>query len=454
MDNFKEKKKSYQIINYLLVLVFALIIFLIPLSIAKAASFYISPSSASYEIAKTFSVNIFASSKQALNAGSGSISFPVDKLEVISISKAGSIFSLWAQEPSFSNKNGTINFEGIVMNPGYTGASGKIITVSFKTKAAGLANVNFSSASILANDGLGTNILDSFAGAKISITSNNDKVIENKDKVVENNKKVETDNTPPLPVVISSTHPDQGKTYNNSNVEFSWKLPTGVDGESVYLSRSPDSALSSVSDGVFTVQNYTNLEDGVWYFHIKFRSHNAWGPTAHYRVQIDTSDEAIFINKLEEASLLKDETEVAVESENIVDNQGELIVEEDVNENQQFEVFQPDNKYYQAGIWILNFLTLLVPILCLLLSLFFLAYYLWNRCKKEKIQFWFNSLSNQNETRNELMKSKKEIKEKIAILISNRKRREKIDKAESVMLENLKQELSEIENSKNNIPSM
>lgn len=51
------------------------------------------------------------------------------------------------------------------------------------------------------------------------------------------------------------------------------------------------------------------------------------------------------------------------------------------------------------------------------------------------------------------MKSKKEIKAKIAILTSNRQRREKIDKVESIMLENLKQELSEIEDSKN-IPSM
>lgn len=453
MDNFKEKKKSYQITSYLLVVFFTLIAFLLPVSIVKASSFYITPASASYETAKTFSLNIFASSKQALNAGSASISFPVDKLEVINISKSGSIFSLWAQEPGFSNKNGTINFEGIVMNPGYAGTNGKIITVTFKTKAAGVANINFSSASILANDGLGTNILDSFTGAKISITNNNDKIIENKDKVVEVGTKVAPDNKPPLPVVVSSTHPDQGKKYNNNNVEFSWELPTGVDGESVYLSRSPDSSLSSVSDGLFTVQNYTNLEDGVWYFHIKFRSHNNWGPTAHYRVQIDTSDEAIFINKLEEDSSLKDEAVADLEVENIADTPREIIIEAEPNNDQSLDSFQPDNKYYQIGIWILNFLTLLVPIFCLLLSLFCLCYYFWNRYKKTKTKLWLNSSGNQNETRDELIKSKKEIKEKIAILISNRERRQKIDRIESVMLENLKQELSEIENSKD-VPSM
>ena len=66
-----------------------------------------------------------------MNAASGVISFPADKLEVVSLSKTGSVFTLWVQEPSFSNSAGTINFEGIVLNPGFIGAAGKTPTIKF-----------------------------------------------------------------------------------------------------------------------------------------------------------------------------------------------------------------------------------------------------------------------------------------------------------------------------------
>jgi hypothetical protein len=132
-----------------------------------AATLSYSPASGSYTVGKTFTVGIYAgSADQAMNAASGVVSFPPDKLQVVSISKAGSIFSVWVQEPSYSNTVGTVSFEGIILNPGYKGASGKILTVTFKVKAAGTASITFSSSSALANDGLGTNILKGIGTAK------------------------------------------------------------------------------------------------------------------------------------------------------------------------------------------------------------------------------------------------------------------------------------------------
>src|SRR3989344_517465 len=143
---------------YKVIFIFALFI-LAPLS-ARAATLNFSPPSGSYNVGSTFSVNVTVESVgQAMNAVSGVVSFPWDKLEVVSISKQGSILSLWPAEPSFSNSAGTINFEGIVLNPGYTGASGKILTITFRVRNSGTANVSFSSGSVLANDGTGANIL-------------------------------------------------------------------------------------------------------------------------------------------------------------------------------------------------------------------------------------------------------------------------------------------------------
>ena len=79
---------------------------------AQAASLYFSPSSGTYQTGRNFTVSIKVSSPTSMNAASGVISFPTDKLEVLSVSKTGSVFNLWVTEPSFSNigSNGNIRF--------------------------------------------------------------------------------------------------------------------------------------------------------------------------------------------------------------------------------------------------------------------------------------------------------------------------------------------------------
>src|SRR3989344_2949948 len=155
---------------YKIIFTFSLFV-LVPLS-AQAATLNFSPPSGTYNVGSTFSVNVnVESANQAMNAASGIVSFPWDKLEVVSISKQGSIFSLWPAEPSFSNSAGTVSFEGIVLNPGYIGASGKILTLTFRARNTGQANVSFSSGSVLANDGTGANILNGLRVAVFTLTS-------------------------------------------------------------------------------------------------------------------------------------------------------------------------------------------------------------------------------------------------------------------------------------------
>ena len=142
-------------------------------SLAQAATLNFDPDSGSYQVGKIITVGVYVSSAdQAMNAVIGTISFPADKLEVVSISKIGSIINavdqdgnskgFWTKNPSYSNSDGTVKFEGVVYNPGYQGTNGRIITIIFKIKAAGSANLSFSADSkVLANDGNSTNILTS-----------------------------------------------------------------------------------------------------------------------------------------------------------------------------------------------------------------------------------------------------------------------------------------------------
>ncbi len=99
-------------------------------------------------------------------------------MSVKSISTGGSIFSLWVEQPSFSNKDGIISFNGGVPNPGYKGASGKILTVVFQAKSVGTANLGFNSSAIRENDGLGTDVFTGGNKLSVNITKEIPKVVE------------------------------------------------------------------------------------------------------------------------------------------------------------------------------------------------------------------------------------------------------------------------------------
>jgi len=249
---------------------------------AEAATLYFSPSSGSHAVGTTFSVNVYVSSAdQAMNAASGVISFPQDKLEATSLSKTGSIFTLWVQEPSFSNSAGTINFEGIVLNPGFTGAAGKIITINFRAKAAGSALVNFSSGSVLANDGKGTNILTSLGNAQFSLGYVGPTVPEATTPSA-------VSGAPSAPQISSPTHPDPNKWYAKKDAKFTWSLPSDVTSVRLLVGKIPAAIPTVVYTPAINEKEVTNLDDGIWYFHVQLRNASGWGEISHFRFQIDT----------------------------------------------------------------------------------------------------------------------------------------------------------------------
>jgi hypothetical protein len=126
----------------------------------SADTLLLTPSSGTYTEGQTFSVRVMVTSQaQAVNAVSATLSFPADKLQIVSVSKIGSILNLWVEEPAYSNAKGTLSLEGVVPNPGFTGANGPVLTINFRVIALGTASLSFPSGSLLANDGYGTNIL-------------------------------------------------------------------------------------------------------------------------------------------------------------------------------------------------------------------------------------------------------------------------------------------------------
>jgi hypothetical protein len=132
-------------------------------------SFVFSGVSKEVSVGDSFSVIVSASSPaQAMNAVSGTLNVS-GGVSITGVSKASSIVDFWTTEPHISGNQ--VRFEGVVLNPGYQGPSGKLFQVNLSARKEGTATLSFSDGALLANDGLGSNIIDGLASRTIKIVA-------------------------------------------------------------------------------------------------------------------------------------------------------------------------------------------------------------------------------------------------------------------------------------------
>jgi hypothetical protein len=208
---------------------------------AFAASLYFSPAAKTVSVGDNFTVSVDVSSAdRAMNAASGDISFPSAKLRVLSVSNADSAMNLWVQNPSFSNaaSGGDINFAGVVLNPGFTGAAGNVVIIRFQAVAAGSAELSFSTGSVLANDGNGTDILDSMGTADVTITP----AVSAGSAASPAPTVSAPDTTPPAPFVISSVLDSESTTTDPTDPQpiFAWSTTDPLSGIAKYMVKIGD----------------------------------------------------------------------------------------------------------------------------------------------------------------------------------------------------------------------
>jgi hypothetical protein len=209
---------------------------------------------------------------QAMNAVSFRISYPEDLLKFVSLSKTGTIINLWVQEPK--GGNGEVFAEGIVLNPGFTGSRGKILNITFKALNSGKADLSFVSGAVLANDGLGTNILKNMKGGSYAIS----KVSIEKPSI----------SYLPTPKIISPTHPDQEKWYNNNNPVFEWELPEGVVEVRVLYGKNPDAVPTVRYSPPISKRSLTDIPDGTYWFSVQFIGEGIESNVGRFKFNIDT----------------------------------------------------------------------------------------------------------------------------------------------------------------------
>lgn len=267
-----------------------------------AAEIVLSPSTGSYASGQTFTTTIQVNPQtKSVNAVEGKLTFDNTKLAVVSVSKTGSVFTLWTTEPTFSNAAGTIDFGGGSPTP--FSARSTIAVVTFRTLTAGTANVSVSTGSVLAADGLGTNVYTGAGNATYTVTEAavapvpEKPVITEEEKPKETKKPIESSDAaitfgdPPRPPEAgSAVFLDPEIWYATKNGVFTWEIPFDVDSMRLDISTSSEFVPTTEYDPMIEdlSMNDELLIDGVQYLTMQYKNQVGWGGILHRKIMIDT----------------------------------------------------------------------------------------------------------------------------------------------------------------------
>ncbi len=255
---------------------FVVVLFFFPLLFAHAATLTLTPASGSYGVGQTFTTSLRAvpSSGEQVNAVEATLKFNPSLLSVVSVSKSGSVFSLWTTEPTFSNTAGTLTLGG-GSSSSFISTS-HIVSVTFRTLAQGSASVSFSGGSVLVADGRATDVYKGGSSATFSITS-------------------AITAATPTPEIGSPTFFDPNIWYRETEGVFTWTLPFNVDVVAVEVSSDPQNKPQENNDAIedpaveeFFVSKDT-IKDGVQYISVNYKNQFGWGIPINRKLQIDTT---------------------------------------------------------------------------------------------------------------------------------------------------------------------
>mgnify|MGYP001194040861 CR=1 FL=1 len=278
-----------------------LLVLLFSHHLASAATLQMNPSSGSYSAGQTFNASVrVAPAGASVNAVEATLNFDPAVLSVVSISKDGSAFSLWTVEPAFNNSAGTITFGGGSPTP--FSATSNLVNVTFRAVREGSGNVTFTSASVLAADGRGTDVYQSGTPAAFIVSAattpppttptpppptpapSNDQ-----------SEAIIFGDPPRAPEVGSQVFLEQETWYRVTEGLFTWTLPFDVNAIAIEIATSSenDPAVNRVSIIEPPVDEYRItrelVRDGEQYFSIRFKNQVGWGVTLNRKLLIDTT---------------------------------------------------------------------------------------------------------------------------------------------------------------------
>ncbi len=265
--------------------------FLLP-AVVSAAGLSFVPASGTLSPGQTLSVRIVASSPQdQINAISGVV-LASGAVEIVSISKSASVLNFWLEEPVSSATDA--QFGGVVLS-GYQGTAGVAATLTLRAKAVGTGSLSFTTGSVLANDGKGTELLTGTTGATFTVVAGG--VAPKKQVDPEGPAPAEGSTGVPTSAftIRSATHPDQLRWYKATTGTFTWEIPAGATATRLLLDRFPTSVPTKVYTTALNSKTIDGIQAGVSYLHVQHKVDGEWGGVGHFKINIDTAAPKRFI---------------------------------------------------------------------------------------------------------------------------------------------------------------
>lgn len=262
--------KTYYKFTVFLVL---LLVFFGGIQKTNAAVLKLSPNNGTFTVGDTFDVSLFLDTEgREINLVKATLSFPSDKLQLVSPAAGNSIIGMWVISPKYDEQKGVAELSGGIFN-GIKTSNGLVNKFVFRVKSVGTATIKLGNDSnVLLNDGEGTEALSRADNGIYNLAL-----------------------PPPAgPIVVSKTHPDQARWYSQRAVDLKWVSEDNASGFSYSLDENPNSIPDDIQDENGLNVIYENISEGSHFFHIKALRDGAWGGTTHYAVNIDSTPPADF----------------------------------------------------------------------------------------------------------------------------------------------------------------
>ncbi len=225
---------------------------------------------------------------EAINAAQIDITYDPSRIWVADIITADSFCApAIFLEKSIDNKRGEVQVACGLPTPGFSGEGGNVVTLALQPMQGGDVTLHFSTdTQILANDGLGTDVL------RLS-TDGSYRIID----------EAMAENSTSSVIVFSPTYPNSARWYNEPNGLFTWIASPGYrylySLNNIPVMTTLAGARATSADSVL----FSGLTDGIYYFHIQPIKNGITGAVSNYKVMIDTTPPSEPIIKASETTV-------------------------------------------------------------------------------------------------------------------------------------------------------
>ena len=346
-----------------------LIISLLLPSLSLAGTLRLSPDSGTYDVGESFTVDLVVDSDDPMNTAGATLTFDSDVISVADVSDANSMFSMWPEDPDYSNAAGTVTFGGGMPGDEFSGTGGEIISITFNAEDEGDATVSFSDGEVIS---AGADITSNLQDATYTFQDDApepdpepepepepDPTPDPEPEEPEEDPEPEVEDGPSALAIESSTHPEEGEWYAESTPTFNWEVPENVD--AVRLQVSSEETTPTVQyDPPIEERELEDLDDGIWYFMLQAREDGDWGEIATFEFRIDTTPPADFdltVDQEEDATNPSPRLDFATTDEvsgideyeiRLNDELYDVVTPEDLDEEYRLSDLDPDDYYLQV----------------------------------------------------------------------------------------------------------